>query len=266
KQATLLRHLEHHSLVLRSGGSAANTVFALAQSGGSGFYTGKVARDSHGEFYRQDLLEAGIHFDVHPADNGAGPTGSCLVLTTPDAERTMCTHLGVSAKLRASDIDWDRMLRCKMVYIEGYLWDSHDPRDACLQAMQVAKRNHVGVCLAFSDFFLVDRFEDDFRRIVHEYCDVVFCNAEEARRFCNCESLLQCARELAELVDLAFLTNGSEGCYVVQHGKIVHVPAYPAHAVDSVGAGDAFSGGVLYGLTHGYSPQQAARWGHYIAG
>ena len=99
KQATLLRYLTETSLNLRSGGSAANTMIAVAQSGGSGFYAGKVARDAHGEFYRQDMLDAGIHFDVHPAPTSGGPTGTSLILTTPDAERTRCTNLGVSTAL-----------------------------------------------------------------------------------------------------------------------------------------------------------------------
>jgi sugar/nucleoside kinase (ribokinase family) len=266
KQGSLLHFLEHHALELRSGGSAANTIVAVAQSGGRGYYSGKVARDSHGEFYRQDLLQAGIHFDVHPAQPGIGSTGSCLVLTTPDAERTMCTHLGVSGELGPEDIDVQRLAHCKAVYIEGYLWEPPQPRQACILAMEQARRQKVRVALTFSDFFLVDRFEDDFRWVVREYCDIVFCNAEEARRFCNVESLQDCAEQIGQLVELAFITDGPQGCLVIQGGRTARVPAFAARAVDTVGAGDAFAGGVLFGLTHGYSPAAAARWGHFLAG
>lgn len=266
KQAGVLHALEHHhtSLQLRSGGSAANAMIALAQSGGSGFYSGKVARDTNGEFYRQDLLEAGIHFDVHPAPVSLGPTGTCVVLTTPDAERTMCTHLGVSTTLAATDIDQDRLKRCKYSYIEGYLWDAADPRQASIETMEQSKQHGVKVCFTFSDAFLIDRFADDFHSLVKDYCDVVFCNADEVRQFFQTESLEECANKLGQIVDLAFLTDGPNGCFVVENQQIQKIAGFPVKALDTVGAGDAFAGGVLYGLTQGYTAQQAAKWGNYL--
>ena len=165
KQGALLQDLERHDLQMQSGGSAANTMIAIAQSGGTGFYSGKVSRDTNGEFYRQDMLESGIHFDVHPAPETGAPTGTCLVLTTPDAERTMCTHLGISTELSPSDIDLDRLARCKYAYIEGYLWDPPQPRAASTAVMEAAKRLDVKVSLTYSDPFLMERFGDDFRRV-----------------------------------------------------------------------------------------------------
>lgn len=265
KQGSLLRHLEHHNLQLSSGGSAANTIIAVSQSGGTGFYAGKVARDSHGEFYRQDLLESGVHFDVHPADVDHGPTGSCLVLTTPDAERTMCTNLGVSGVLGPGDIDASRLSRCRVSYIEGYLWASEQPRAACLRVLEIARESNVRTAFTFSDFFLVDLFERDFRQLVRDHCDIVFCNAEEARRFSNQSSLDACADDLGQLIDLAFITDSAAGCYVVDQGRVTHVAGFPARALDTVGAGDAFAGGVLFGLCRGWEPAKAARWGNYLA-
>ena len=264
KQATLLNHLEGADLKLRSGGSAANTMIAVAQSGGTGFYTGKVAKDTHGEFYRQDLLEAGIHFDVHPS-RGDGPTGTCLVLTTPDTERTMCTNLGVSTLLDHDDVDLDRLAASKFAYIEGYLWDVQQPRAASRLTMEHAKRSGVPVALTFSDMFLVERFGDEFRQVCHDYCDVVFCNADEVRHFLAAESLEQCAAEMGRLVETAFVTDGPQGCYVAHGGELQHVPGFEAKAVDTVGAGDAFAGGVLFGLTNGLSHVEAARWGNFVA-
>ena len=264
KQGSLLNDLEGSDLRLRSGGSAANTMIAVAQSGGSGFYVGKVARDTHGEFYRQDMLESGIHFDVHPAQT-TGPTGTCLVLTTPDAERTMCTNLGVSTRLEQSDVDLDRLAASRFMYVEGYLWDAEGPRQASITAMEHSVAKSVPVAFTFSDMFLVERFADDFRRVVKEYCDVVFCNADEVRHFLDSPSLEQCATRMAELVDTAFITDGGNGSYVVNGGEIQHVAGFDVKAVDTVGAGDAFAGGVLYGLTNGLSLSQAARWGNYVA-
>ncbi|MEO0356988.1 MAG: adenosine kinase [Pseudomonadota bacterium] len=265
KQGKLLQELKHHPLELSSGGSAANTMIAIAQSGGKGFYSGKVSRDTNGEFYRQDLLEAGIHFDVHPTEENHGPTGTCLVLTTPDAERTMCTHLGVSTTLAPTDIDLERLGQCKYSYVEGYLWDAPDPKKACIQTMEQSKCQGVKVAFTFSDLFLVSRFSDDFHNLVSEYCDVVFCNADEVRNFFGSESLDDCASKIGEIVDTGFITDGANGCLVVENKQVVRVDGFPVKAIDTVGAGDSFAGGVLYGLTNGLNPQQSARWGNYMA-
>ncbi|MGB8687556.1 MAG: adenosine kinase [Microcoleus sp.] len=264
-QGGILHDLEHTSLQLRSGGSAANTMIAVAQSGGKAYYSGKVAKDTNGEFYRQDLLEAGIDFNVHPATEFNAPTGTCVVLTTPDAERTMCTNLGVSTTLAVTDINVDRLAHCKYSYIEGYLWDAPNPRKASIETMEQSKRLGVKVAFTFSDCFLVHRFADDFHKVVSEYCDVIFCNSDEVRSFFQEESFEECARKMSEITDLAFITHGAKGCMVVENKQIVEVPGYPVHAIDTVGAGDAFAGGVLFGLTNGLSAAQAARWGHLLA-
>lgn len=265
RQGNILHDLEHTSLQMRSGGSAANTMIAIAQSGGTGFYSGKVAEDTNGEFYREDLLVSGIEFNVHPASEMNGPTGTCVVLTTPDAERTLCTHLGVSTTLSPTDIDLDRLRRCQYSYIEGYLWDAEIPRKASLETMEKSKQNGVKVAFTFSDGFLVERFTDDFHHLVSEYCDTVFCNADEVRHFCGSQSLDDCAEKLAKIVPLAFITDGKNGCLVIENQQVNRVPGFPVKAVDTVGAGDAFAGGVLYGLTHGLTPVESGRWGNYLA-
>lgn len=265
KQGGLLKTLEHHDLQMRSGGSAANTMIAIAQSGGTGFYSGKVARDFHGELYRQDLLDSGIHFDVHPAPETRGATGTCLVLTTPDAERTMCTHLGVSATLDADDINVERLSECKYCYVEGYLWDAPGPRKACMETLHHAQRLGVRTAFTFSDPFLVDRFAEHLRKLVEEHLDVVFCNADEARRFCEMDELAACAERIGQLAETGFLTDGANGCLVVHQSEVVRVPGFPVKAIDLNGAGDAFAGGVLYGLSNGLSSVESARWGNYVA-
>lgn len=264
QQSALLEQLDGVELRLRSGGSAANTMIAISQSGGTGSYSGKVADDKHGRFYREDMQQAGVAFDVSAAPADV-PTGTCLVLTTPDAERTMCTNLGVSISLQASDIDLDRLANSKIVYIEGYLWDADGPRAASLKAMEHARRTGVQVALTFSDMFLVDRFGDDFLSVTKELCDIVFCNADELRHLLGQPDLNACAQELGRIVDTAFVTDGSNGCHVVHRGEIQHVEGFAAKAVDTVGAGDAFAGGALYGLTNGLDYSNAARWGNYVA-
>lgn len=265
RQGGILQDLEHTSLQMRSGGSAANSMIAIAQSGGTGIFVGKVASDTNGELYRQDLLDSKIQFNVVPAPTENGPTGTCVVLTTPDAERTMCTNLGVSVNLSANDIDAEQIRRCKYSYLEGYLWSAPDAKQACIQTMEESKRQGVGVCFTFSDQFLVELFADDFRQLLSNYCDVLFCNADEVRSFCGIESLEECAVKVGELVETAFITNSKEGCLVVENKQITPVAGFPVQAIDTVGAGDAFAGGVLFGIAQGYSYTQAARWGNYLA-
>lgn len=264
RQGGILRDLEQTSVKMRSGGSAANSMIALAQSGGTGIFVAKVASDPNGELYRQDMLNSNIEFDVVPASMENGPTGTCIVLTTPDAERTMCTNLGVSVNLGAGDIDAEQIRRCKYSYLEGYLWSAPDAKQACIQTMEESKRHGVRICFTFSDQFLVDQFADDFRKLVSDYCNVLFCNADEVRSFCGIESLEECAVKIGNLVETAFITNHKEGCLVVDQKQITSVPGFPVKAIDTVGAGDAFAGGVLFGMTHGFNPIQAARWGNYL--
>lgn len=264
KQGKLLQQLESHPLELRCGGSAANTMMAIAQSGGTGIYSGKVSADTNGEFYQQDMIAAGIQFEIEPSDTTQGPTGTCLVLTTPDAERTMCTHLGVSTTLSVTDINLDHLSQCQYSYIEGYLWDAPEPRQASIQTMEQSKRLGVKVAFTFSDMFLVERFGDDFRALLTEYCDVLFCNADEVRHFCGTEDLEACASYLGEKVNRVFITNSDQGCLVVENQILIHVPGFPVKPIDTVGAGDAFAGGVLYGLTNNLTSVQAARWGNYL--
>ena len=248
-QGGILAGLEKISLKKRSGGSAANSMIAIAQSGGTGIFVAKVASDKNGEVYSQDMVDSKIEFNVAPAPTADNPTGTCVVLTTPDAERTMCTNLGVSVNLSASDIDPEEIKRCKYSYVEGYLWTGDSTKEACIQAMEYSKREGVKVCFTFSDQFLVDSFAEDFRGLLTNYCDVLFCNADEALSFTGIDSLEKSAAKIGELVETAFITNGKDGCLVVQNKEITTVPGFAADAIDTVGAGDAFAGGVLYGLT-----------------
>jgi sugar/nucleoside kinase (ribokinase family) len=266
RQAELLLALKDHPLELRSGGSAANTMIGIVRSGGSGFYSGKVARDTNGEFYRMDLLKAGLHFDVHPIpDENHGPSGTCVVLTTPDAERTMFTHLGVSTMLGPDDIDEGRLKRCKYSYAEGYLWTGESTKAALHRSMELSKKNGVKVAFSFSDPWLVNLAKDEFRALASDFCDVIFCNAEEAKGFTDKPTVEEGADAIGSLVKTAFITNGSKGCIVVHEGLRTEVEGFKVNAVDTNGAGDAFAGGVLYGLTHGMSVGSAARWGNFLA-
>jgi len=265
EQAHILQAVENHDVKFASGGSAANTMVAIAQSGGQACYLGKVTADPNGEFYRQDMEEAGVSFPVQPAVEANLPTGTSVILTTEDAERTMCTHLGISTSLTMDDIPFDELSNCQICYVEGYLWDAEQPRAACEEVMRRAQEQDVQLAFTFSDPFLVHRFPDEFRRVADTYCNILFCNADEARSFCNRDEIERCAEEIGSLVELAFITQSEHGCLVVERGKVEKVSGFPVKPLDTVGAGDAFAGGVLYGLTNGKTPAIAARWGNYVA-
>lgn len=264
-QAKVLAKLDHRNLQLASGGSAANTMVSVAQSGGTAIYFGKVAHDTNGEFYKQDMERNGVQFPVALTPEAGLPTGTCVVLTTPDAERTMCTHLGISTTLSKSDLNLDLLSQSTACYIEGYLWDAEQPRGACIEAFEQSKRLGVKAAFTFSDSFLIHRFADDFRRVVKDYCDILFCNTDEAFAFFETQDIKECCTQVAKICDLAFITCSGEGCYVIERGQVVQVSGFPVKAIDTVGAGDAFAGGTLFGLTKGMSSAQSAKWGNYFA-
>ncbi|EQA45281.1 carbohydrate kinase, PfkB family [Leptospira broomii serovar Hurstbridge str. 5399] len=263
-QGKVLTALEGHKKELRSGGSAANTMIALANSGGTGTYTGKVSKDTYGEFYKQDMENAGILFEVPPVTNGH--TGTCVILTTPDAERTMLTHLGISSTLTKQDIDLTRLKASSYSYLEGYLWDVPSTKEACILTMEESRKAGVKVAFTYSDPFCVNRSREDFIKLTKEYCDVVFCNVEEAKALAGSESKEEALKFVASLCSTVFMTDSSNGAFVSEDGVIRHVGGFPAqNLLDTTGAGDSFAAGSLFGLTHGFSLERATKWGNYVA-
>ena len=270
KQSLILEALQPHSVKMCSGGSAANTIWTLMLCGAKLCYSGKVANDSQGLFYMREFKDSQIEFPVAPLDSSEGPSGSCIVLTTPDAQRTMSTHLGVSVKLSPADIDLDLLHAASYVYCEGYLWTGESTRQACLKAMREAKKAGIPAAFSYSDPFLVKNYRDDFEKITQEYCDIIFCNLEEAQALAQTETRDVCLNYIKKQNVMAFITHGKEGCFVCHNNEVSAVPGFTggggtgAKVVDSNGAGDAFAGGTLFALSQGYSPLEAARWGSYL--
>ncbi|TGJ98220.1 adenosine kinase [Leptospira langatensis] len=263
-QGKVLTSLDEHKKELRSGGSAANTMIALANSGGTGTYTGKVTEDTYGEFYKQDMEKAGILFEVKPSNDGH--TGTCVVLTTPDAERTMLTHLGISTTLTKHDVDLEKLRASAYSYVEGYLWDGPSTKEACILTMEESRKAGVKVAFTYSDPFCVNRSREDFIRLTKEYCDLVFCNVEEAKALSGNPSKEESLKYVASLCDHVMMTDGSNGAFFSEKGVIRHVSGFSVEElIDTTGAGDCFAAGVLYGLTHGFTPEKSVKWGNYVA-
>lgn len=262
-QGKILSALGDHKRDLRSGGSAANTMIALANSGGTGCYTGKVADDTYGEFYKTDMEEAGIIFEVKPSLKSH--SGTCLVLITPDAERTMLTHLGISVALTSADIDLNALKKSKIAYVEGYLWDGEGTKGASMLTMEEAKKNGVQVSYTYSDPFCVNRSKDDFIKLTKEYIDIVFCNFAEAKALSGMDQQEEAIKYIGGLCKTVFMTDSANGAWISHDSKLTKVTGFPVKPVDTTGAGDAFAAGALYGMTHNYSLEKACKWGNYVA-
>jgi len=239
------------SAVEMSGGSAANTMCGVASFGGSAAYIGKVNGDDLGEVFGHDLRAVGVAFRgrSHALPT---PTGRCVIVVTPDAERTMNTYLGVSSFLNVDDVDDDAVADGKVLYMEGYLFDRDDAKAAFRHAARVAHRHGRLVSLTLSDSFCVDRHRVDFRALVRDDVDLLFGNEEELRALYEVDSFDEALAAVRAECHLAAITRGARGCVIVSKEELIEVPAVPVDKVlDTTGAGDLFAAGFLHGLTSG---------------
>ncbi len=258
QRTALLKHVDGLHARRTGGGSAGNTVVALAQLGGQAFYSCRVADDELGAFYAQDLQANGVatnltHTQAHP-----GQTGSCLVLVTPDAERTMCTFLGATAQLDRQALHPQDIAKAKVYYMEGYLAASPTGLEAALEGLKVARQHGVQTALTLSDVSMINFCRAGLEAMADGGLDYLFANEEEAQVWCGSTDLQVILPQLQKLARTVCLTRGPQGSIVLQGGKSIAVPAVPTKAVDTNGAGDMFAGAFLYGITHGMAPAQAA--------
>ncbi len=248
-----------------SGGSAANTVCGVASLGGSAAYIGKVSADDLGDVFGHDLRAVGVQFRPGLPD-GETPTGRCIIVVTPDAQRTMNTYLGVSSLLCPPDIDEDTVAAGAVLYMEGYLYDRDEAKAAFRRAAQVAHAHGRQVSLTLSDSFCVDRHRSDFRALVTDEVDVLFGNEAELLSLYEVDTLHEAIHRVREDCHLAVVTVGADGCIVVSRDEVLHVEAEPVDRVlDTTGAGDLFAAGFLYGYTRQMPYADCARIGAVAA-
>ena len=234
-----------------SGGSAANTASGVASFGGHAAYIGRVSDDTFGKVFSHDLRSVGVHFDVPPATTGA-PTGRCLVIVTPDAQRTMYTFLGAGAELDESYIDEALVASSAVTYLEGYAWDPPPAKQAVRRAAAIAHRADRRVALTLSDPFCVERHRDEFLELIERDVDILFANEHEITMLYEVDTFDEALHRVRGHCEIAALTRGAHGSVIVA-GEDVHViDAQPVEVVDTTGAGDLYAAGFLYGLTHGY--------------
>ncbi len=249
-----------------SGGSAANTIVGLASLGARSAFIGKIKDDLLGRAYSHDIRAAGVGFATLPAV--AGPsTGRCYVLVTPDGERTMNTYLGAAQDLSAADIDADAVAASAIVYLEGYLWDPQNAKEAFLKAAKIAHQTGRKVALTLSDAFCVDRWRDEFLQLMRSgTVDLIFANEAELHSLYQSSDFNAAIAALRADIDVAVVTRSEKGCLVIGPDGAEAVPAFPVdRVVDTTGAGDLFAAGFLCGLARGADDRTCGRLGALAA-
>ncbi len=263
EQARILTYLGNRESELHAGGSAANTMAGIAQMGGAVAYACSLADDELGSHYAEDFAKLGIDLTGQP--KSSDQTGLCLILVTPDGERTMKTCLGASAQLSPSDIDEDAIARSRWLYLEGYLLTGESQREASFHALDLARKHATQVAFSFSDGFLVEAFGEHLRKIVKEYADLVFANELEAAAYTGMRDPEASLNAILQDCANACVTCSENGSYIHYQGATHFIPAFPTHTVDMTGAGDMYAAGVMYGLGTQDDAERAARLGSRTA-
>jgi sugar/nucleoside kinase (ribokinase family) len=253
------------SAVEMSGGSAANTMCGVASFGGRAAYVGKVSDDDLGEVFGHDLLAVGVTFRPGARSDGV-PTGRCIIVVTPDAQRTMNTYLGVSSLLCVPDLDEATIADGAVLYMEGYLYDRDDAKEAFRHAAWVAHSHGRQVSLTLSDSFCVDRHRADFLALVRDEVDLLFGNEDELCALYETDDFDEAVSAVRRDCHMAAVTVGAKGSLVVTRDDVIEVPAVPVdRVIDTTGAGDLYAAGFLYGLTHGRALADCGRLGSVAA-
>ncbi|CAE7499031.1 unnamed protein product [Symbiodinium sp. KB8] len=259
RQGVLRAAMGDHITKKQAGGSAANSIVSMAQFGGKGFYSCKVANDEDGVFFIEDLTKNGIDSNLEFEALEAGTTGKCLVMITPDANRTMNTYLGITTDISVSEINKEALTQSEYLFIEGYLISSDTGRVAMREAKEFAKANGVKTSITFSDPAMVKYFGEQMKELVADGFDLLFCNEEEASLFTGKENVIEAREELKNVAKNFAITQGENGAIIWDGDTFIDIEPYPVEAVDTTGAGDMFSGAFLYAITQGHSFAQAGK-------
>jgi sugar/nucleoside kinase (ribokinase family) len=248
-----------------SGGSVANSMAGIASLGGDGAFLGKVRDDQLGKVFAHDIRAVGVHYDTAPATGGL-PTARCLILVTPDAQRTMNTFLGAATGFGPADLDKAKIEAAKVTYMEGYLFDSDDQKAAFRTAAEWAHAAGRKVAVSLSDPFCVDRHRADFRALVDGHVDILFANEDEIKTLYEVDSFDDALQQVRNQCDVAALTRSAKGSVVVAGDEVHVIDAAPVDkVVDTTGAGDLYAAGFLFGWAHGYGLAKAGKIGALCA-
>jgi sugar/nucleoside kinase (ribokinase family) len=257
RQAELLDGVEVKPHMMKSGGSAANTIISVSQFGGNGFYAFKVANDAYGHFYIEDLQRAGVKTKLNKENAPTGVTGRCLVLVTPDADRTMNTFLGITSALTAEELDFDALKDSHYSYIEGYLVSSPEGRQTMMESKLASEQSGVKTALTFSDINMINFFREGMENVIGKGLDLVFGNEEEVKAYTKTNNLMDAKEAMKNVARTFVITRGKDGALIYDGKNFIDIEPHEVNAVDSNGAGDMFAGGFLYGITSGHTFEEA---------
>lgn len=251
KQAQLISAIHPDKIEKKSGGSAANSIIAVSQFGGKAFYSCKVSSDEFGDFYLNDMKEAGVKTNLDTTEREYGITGKCLVMITDDAERTMNTYLGISTGLSVAEVNENAIRDSEYVYLEGYLVTSESALEAMKMTKRIAEENGVKTAITLSDPAIVQYFKTQFQDVIGASVDLLFCNEDEAKTFTGKDDLDDAREEMKQWAKRFVITQGKNGALIYDGDTFIDIEPYSINAVDTNGAGDMYAGAFLYGITHG---------------
>lgn len=264
KRVELEEFLTGRTSVVTPGGDCPNTLITLHTMGVDTTLAGKVGNDNFGKMYTDRLRFLGVRNELAISDE---PTGSSIILVTPDSERTMNTYLGANRLYSAHDIVLESLRLSDVFYFTGYMWDTPEQQNAIMTALEETRGRDIVVVFDVADSFAVGRYRDTFLKIITDYCDIVFANSEEARILFNNYDPYECCRSMGKLCRIAIVKDGKRGSYISRAGKIVKIPVRGSMApVDTTGAGDIYAAGFLYGLCTGRSTDESGEIASFLAG
>ncbi len=259
----LVDFIASRELSYSCGGSCPNTIIALRSLGIPTALGGKVGSDQYGEIYRKQLADSSVADELRVSDS---PTGSSIILVTPDSERTMNTFLGANRDFGPDDLAVDQLRRAEYFHITGYMWDTENQKQAIMRGLEIAKESGTLISFDIADPFAVSRNREVFLSIISEYADIVFANNEEARILFDNYDAYECAKSMGKICQTAVVKNGKHGSFVSHDKEMFSIPVKGKEPVDTTGAGDIYAAGFLYGLCSGYDMYDCGLVASYLAG
>ena len=257
----ILSSLEGRRMEITPGGSSANTLAGISMLGGRGIFLGKVGNDPHGDRYIRDTERSGVKAEISRHNS---MTGHAITFITPDSERTFATHLGAALQLGKDDVREDHIKNSKIIHIEGYLFEPPGLRDACMKALEIARKNSVLVSIDLSDPGLIDRIRPIFETVAREFANIIFVNEDEARAFTGSEQD-KALDYLSTYCDIAIVKLGPQGSLIKSDGVTHRIPVFRTEVVNTNGAGDMYAAGLLYGLARGFSLERSGAIGSFVS-
>jgi len=257
----ILSSLEGKRIEITPGGSSANTLAGISMLGGRGIFLGKVGNDPHGDLYIRDTERSGVKAEISRHNS---MTGHAITFITPDSERTFATHLGAALQLGRDDVREDHIKNSKIIHIEGFLFEPPGLQEACMWALEIAKKNNVLVSIDLSDPGLIDRIRPIFEKVARDFANIIFVNEQEARAFTGAEQE-HALHYLSRFCDIAIVKLGPEGSLIKSEGTVHRIPVFKTEVVNTNGAGDMYAAGLLYGLSRGFSLERSGTIGSFVS-